>query len=532
MSTKKLFLDLDLTQHELQNAKIQNVDPTTITTPVTGQIVIDTTDSYKLKYYNGSTWVSTNITSISTLTIGTGLSGTSYNGTSPVTISIDNTVLVNTGSYNNPTWLIGVPYSILTGTIPTWNQNTTGTASNITATTNNTLTTLSALSLPYTQLTGTVPTWNQNTTGNAATATITSNITGRVANDLVYQSGVNTTSFINNSSGVLYSNGTTTPHWSVSPTLTSLTILGGGTILNSSGVSVSGTSRFIGQLDKSLTLTAGTGFSFSSTVFDNSIDKTLTLSVSNIPNASLANSSITINGTSVSLGGSTTVTAALTNSLTISTGLQLNTGSTFDGSVAKTLSITSDVTTYSKAASGSAAHIFTGVWDITNNAVPHILIQPSTNVSLPYNAANNTDITKSAFVINAANTFPTNATDRLFHVLINGSTKFYVAGNGDIKNSGALLSVGNLSTNANIKLAYNGYIQFGDGSGTTYGKITAPSDNQIAFTSNSANRTIKIEWGDGNPISSPGAGSIYCRTGGSGTGNLYVFNGSTWTLVV
>lgn len=55
--------------------------------------------------------------------------------------------------------------------ISTLNQSTTGTAANITATSNSTLTTLSALSLPYGQLSGTVPTWNQSTTGNAATAT-------------------------------------------------------------------------------------------------------------------------------------------------------------------------------------------------------------------------------------------------------------------------------------------------------------------------------------------------------------------------
>ena len=39
--------------------------------------------------------------------------------------------------------------------IPTLNQNTTGTAANITATSNSTLTTLSDLSLPYSQITGT-----------------------------------------------------------------------------------------------------------------------------------------------------------------------------------------------------------------------------------------------------------------------------------------------------------------------------------------------------------------------------------------
>lgn len=66
-------------------------------------------------------------------------------------------------------------FSTGTFTWPTFNQNTTGTASNITASSNSTLTTLTALSLPYSQLSGTVPTWNQNTTGTAA------NVTGIVA---------------------------------------------------------------------------------------------------------------------------------------------------------------------------------------------------------------------------------------------------------------------------------------------------------------------------------------------------------------
>jgi hypothetical protein len=36
--------------------------------------------------------------------------------------------------------------------------------------------TLSSGSVPYSLLTGTVPTWNQNTTGNASTATTAGNI--------------------------------------------------------------------------------------------------------------------------------------------------------------------------------------------------------------------------------------------------------------------------------------------------------------------------------------------------------------------
>jgi hypothetical protein len=72
---------------------------------------------------------------------------------------------------------LGTPSSgtLTNCTFPTLNQNTTGTAANITDSSNSTLTTLSSLSLPYSQLSGTVPTWNQNTTGTA------SNVTGTVA---------------------------------------------------------------------------------------------------------------------------------------------------------------------------------------------------------------------------------------------------------------------------------------------------------------------------------------------------------------
>ena len=72
---------------------------------------------------------------------------------------------------------IAISGSAVTGDI-------TGNAANITATSNSTLTTLSSLSLPYAQLSGTVPTWNQNTTGTAA------NVTGIVA---VVNGGTGTT---------------------------------------------------------------------------------------------------------------------------------------------------------------------------------------------------------------------------------------------------------------------------------------------------------------------------------------------------
>lgn len=59
-----------------------------------------------------------------------------------------------------------------------------------------------------------------------------------------------------------------------------------------------------------------------------------------IANANLANSSTTINGTSISLGASGTITANVTNALTVdNSSLQLNSGTTFDGSAARTISV-------------------------------------------------------------------------------------------------------------------------------------------------------------------------------------------------
>src|ERR1035437_5803350 len=49
---------------------------------------------------------------------------------------------------------LALPWAQLTGTVPTWNQDTTGNAANITASSNSTLTTLSSLSLLYSQITG------------------------------------------------------------------------------------------------------------------------------------------------------------------------------------------------------------------------------------------------------------------------------------------------------------------------------------------------------------------------------------------
>ena len=102
-----------------------------------------------------------------------------------------------------------------------------------------------------------------------------------------------------------------------------------------------------------------------------------------VTNAQLANSAITINGSSVSLGGSVTVTATASNALTISTGLI---GTSYDGSAPVTIAIDSTVATLSgtqtltnKSISGST-NTFT---NIPNSALTNSSVTiGSTNVSL------------------------------------------------------------------------------------------------------------------------------------------------------
>lgn len=100
--------------------------------------------------------------------------------------------------------------------------------------------------------------------------------------------------------------------------------------LDNSAITIGSTSVSLGA-----TLSTLTGTSISGS----------TNTLSNIGNASLTNSSVTYNGVAVALGSSGTITANTTNALTVGTGLQLDSGTTFNGSAARTISIDSTVVT-------------------------------------------------------------------------------------------------------------------------------------------------------------------------------------------
>lgn len=64
-----------------------------------------------------------------------------------------------------------------------------------------------------------------------------------------------------------------------------------------------------------------------------------------IPNSKLANSSIVLNGSVINLGDTATITAQVSGALNIGAGLQLDSGTQYNGSVARTISVNNSVAT-------------------------------------------------------------------------------------------------------------------------------------------------------------------------------------------
>jgi hypothetical protein len=120
------------------------------------------------------------------------------------------------------------------------------------------------------------------------------------------------------------------------PTLGSTTLTSGATITSIAGLTSVTSTSFVGALTgNASTVTNGVYTTDTGTV-------TNTMLAGSIANNKLTNSSITVNGSSISLGGSATVTANTTNALTIGTGLS---GTSFNGSGAVTIAIDSTVAT-------------------------------------------------------------------------------------------------------------------------------------------------------------------------------------------
>jgi hypothetical protein len=186
--------------------------------------------------------------------------------------------------------------------------------------------------------------FGNGTSPMTASATIpTSVLSGTISNAQLANSSVT----YNGITVALGASGTITAN-----TTSTLTI---GTGL--SGTSFNGSSPVTIAIDSTVVTLTGTQTLTNKTI--SGASNTL----SNIGNASLTNSAITINGSSVSLGASVTVTATATNALTIGTGL---TGTSYNGSAPVSIAIDSTVAT------------LTGTQTLTNKTIDSATINTPT----------------------------------------------------------------------------------------------------------------------------------------------------------
>jgi hypothetical protein len=224
------------------------------------------------------------------------------------------------------------------------------------------------------------------------------------------------------------------------------------------------------------------------------------LTISNVastfPNSFLANSSVTINGSSVSLGGSVTITAANPSNLTIGTGLS---GTSYNGSANVTIAIDGTVATLTgsqtltnktiSGANNTLSNIGNG--SLSNSSVTI----GNTSVSLGGTATTLGNVTLTNVTISTvASTFPNS-------FLANSTATL---GNATITLGGTTTSVGNLTlTNATIS------------SVSTPITVAQGGTGLVTITSNS----VMLGNGTGNvQIVAPGT-----------SGNVLTSTGTTWS---
>jgi len=248
------------------------------------------------------------------LTIGTGLSGTSFNGSTAVTIALAD----NYGDTKNPyasktaKYFLAAPNA--TNGVPTFRAIV---ASDI-------------------------PTLNQNTTGSAATLT-----TARSINGVSFNGGADIT--VTAAAGTL--TGSTLASGVTASSLTSVGTLTNLSVTNTITGSVSGNAG---------TVTNGVYTTDTGTV-------TNTMLAGSIANNKLANSSITINGSSTALGGSVTISTITGNAGTatkLATARAIN-GVDFDGSAAITVTAAAGTLTGTTLNSSVVSSSLTSVGTLT-----------------------------------------------------------------------------------------------------------------------------------------------------------------------
>ena len=340
--------------------------------------------------YTGSAWVST-------------IPATGTLGTTPITFTqFSNTALYNAGTGLT---LSGYTFSIT----PVGTAGTYGSASAVPVLTTNasgqvTSVTNTSIAIAGSQITsGTIGTsyLTGSYTGITGVGTLTAG-TWNASTVTVPYGGTGAATF---TAGYLKASGTSA--FSTVASIPSSDITGLGTMSTQNANAVAITGGTISGLTSPLPVASGgtgansltgyiigsgtTAFTASSTIPTTNLSGTIT-------NAQLANSSITINGSSISLGGTATVTANTTNALTIGTGLS---GTSFNGSAPVTiantgvLSFSAGTTGFTPSTTSTGAITLAGLLALSNGG---------TNANLTAVAGGVIYSGASAFAISAAGT--------------------------------------------------------------------------------------------------------------------------------
>ena len=283
-----------------------------------------------------STTITANTTNA--LTIGTGLSGTSFNGSAPVTISISNTG-VTAASY-------GTASNVASILVNAQGQITSASNTPISIAANQINT-----AIPNSGLANSSVTYN----GVAVALGSSGTITAANPSALTIGTGLSGTSYT----------GAAPVTIAISNTAVTAASYGSAAVVPTFTVNAQG----------QLTAAANATISIPSSAINTAIQ-----------NSSLANSSVTINGTAIALGSSGTVTANTPNTLTIGTGLS---GTSFNGSSPVTIAISNTAVTAGTYGSASVIPVF------TVNAQGQITSVTNTSTNAPayqgtWNASTNT----------------------------------------------------------------------------------------------------------------------------------------------